>query len=165
MAKVLSISDTNLESINLGNNKIRKDGAIALGKALTLNSTLKSLDLRLNSIRDEGCNAICLQVCKNKSIESLNLSGNGIGPSSASPICVLLRKNLKHFISWDLSSNKLANMSDNDNEFGRVNDSPSNSHAISSEIDIVGKSIFEAINRNKVSQTTTNKISISLGSI
>lgn len=150
LAKVLSIPYTALEVINLGNNKIQKDGAISLAKALTLNSTLKSLDLRLNSIGNEGCNAICLQACKNKSLSSLNLSGNGIGPSSASAICILLRRNLKNFISWDLSSNRLANTGDNDNEFTRVNDQAHIPQAVAPEVDVIGRAIFEAINRNKV---------------
>ena len=142
--------ETSLESINLGNNKIQKSGAAALAKALTLNSKIKNLDLRINSIGDDGCNAICLQACKSKSIESLNLSGNGIGYQSASPICVLLRKNLKHFTSWDLSSNKLSQIADTDNDLGRLNDSAAGAHAMPAELDIVGKAIFEAINRNKV---------------
>jgi len=123
-----------------------------LAKALTLSSTIKNLDLRLNSIGDEGCNAICLQACKNKSIESLNLSGNGIGFSSASSICMLLRRNLKHFTSLDLSSNRLAQISDNDNDFGRLNDHTGGANAVAAEIDVIGKALFEAINRNKVSQ-------------
>ena len=150
MSKVLSIPETALESINLGNNKIQKDGAIAIGKALSLNQTLKNLDLRLNSVGDEGCTAICLQACKNTLLESLNLSGNCIGPKSASSICVLLRRNLKQFQSWDLSSNQLANLSDESNEYRKGNNDQFDNYSIPAQNDSIGKSIFEAINRNKV---------------
>ena len=134
-----------MESIDFGNNKIMKAGAKALAKALTINKTLKVLSLRLNSIGDEGCIAICLQACKNQTLESLNLSGNGIGPKSASSICVVLRRNLKQFLSWDLSSNKLAASSES-NDFG----GSFNNFSLTSDAEVIGKSIFEATNRNKV---------------
>jgi hypothetical protein len=43
LAKVLSMPETSLESINLGNNNIKKDGALALAKALTLSITIKNI--------------------------------------------------------------------------------------------------------------------------
>jgi Ran GTPase-activating protein (RanGAP) involved in mRNA processing and transport len=150
LSKVLFSPTTALTDLNLANNNIGQEGALALSKALSINKTLQHLDLRLNYLGDQGCQAVCLEACKNTNLESLNLSGNGVGPGAIPFICVLLRRNLKRLTSVDLSCNKIGSAGPSAMKLMGMSpeDAPATAHE--SEVDFAGKSIFEAVSRNKV---------------
>ena len=68
--------NTQVEELDLRNNKISNRGANALAKALRLNRSVKRIDLRYNNITFSGINALVTAFTENKSLETIDLNGN-----------------------------------------------------------------------------------------
>lgn len=74
---VLSVERTNLESLNLSDNRITRVGATAVADMLEINDHLTHLWLEVNRIDDRGVEAIATALEKsNRTLEQLYLSGN-----------------------------------------------------------------------------------------
>ncbi|KXS14886.1 RNI-like protein [Gonapodya prolifera JEL478] len=98
-AGVQAIADTLLKDnftmrvLNLGGNRIRTDGAIALAKTLGLNSRLERLNLEHNKIGSDGARALSQGLKTNKSLNLLNLYGNLICDVGAEALGEALKTN------------------------------------------------------------------------
>ncbi|KAI8606157.1 hypothetical protein EDD21DRAFT_349318 [Dissophora ornata] len=72
-----------LTILNLENNSIGNDGALALSEALKTNTTLTTLNLQRNSIEKEGALALSEALKTNTTLTTLNLKNNSIGKEGA----------------------------------------------------------------------------------
>eukprot|EP00984_Skeletonema_dohrnii_P008654 scaffold3211_cov91-Skeletonema_dohrnii-CCMP3373.AAC.7 len=75
--------NTTLTTLTLGWNGIDKEGAIALAEALKENTTLTALKLENNFIDNEGAIALAEALKENTTLTSLNLEYNEIGDEGA----------------------------------------------------------------------------------
>ena len=74
---VLSVERSNLEWLNLSDNRISETGATAVAEMLEINDQLTHLWLETNRINDRGAEAIAVALEKsNRTLEQLSLSGN-----------------------------------------------------------------------------------------
>ncbi|KAJ3333504.1 T-complex-associated testis-expressed protein 1 [Blyttiomyces sp. JEL0837] len=174
IAKMLASPCTVLKHLNLGNNKIGRQGAYSMGKALQQNTSLEYLNLRMNVIGDEGGASLCASISKvialppnsttePSALQFLDLSSNNLGFDTVTALCYLLKKNGKSLKSLDLSCNKLGNCSTwnlTDKNLptasaaagtanGAFSQTGTRGHTAESDTDIAGKMIFEAISQNK----------------
>lgn len=69
-----------LKSLNLGCNKIGRDGAEAIADALGMHTSLEALLLDFNQIQDEGVVAICsaLLEATAPTLQVLDVASNGV---------------------------------------------------------------------------------------
>ncbi|XP_038654841.1 dynein regulatory complex subunit 5 [Scyliorhinus canicula] len=106
-AKVVAklLHKTNLEKVNLCNNRISAYGAKAISYKVRRFSTLKSINFRLNQIGDEGGEVLGRALVKS-SVEDINLSSNELTEPVAVVFSELLIKN-RNLKSIDLSCNNL----------------------------------------------------------
>lgn len=74
------LARSSIRVLDLGGNRIGRDGATRIATALTTNTTLKKLSLDHNQIQDEGLLAICAALLQSPGLglEMLNVSFNGI---------------------------------------------------------------------------------------
>jgi len=70
--------NSTLQKLELWNNIIKADGALALVEALHVNTTLMELNLNSNCIGDYGALAIADVLCENSTLQTLNLRCNYI---------------------------------------------------------------------------------------
>ena len=82
-----------LEKLNLSNNFLKSEGAVAFGKGLANNKKLREINLHMNRIGDEGTMAIASSLLTNASLTSLNLEHNGVGTEGSFVMASILRKN------------------------------------------------------------------------
>jgi hypothetical protein len=97
----------NINMLNLGWNDISEIGAIALSKAMKINTNLKNIDISANGVSDKATQVIAssLEVATS-SIEFINLSQNRV----SSPACFVFARILplhKTMKALDLSLNPL----------------------------------------------------------
>ncbi|KAF9110697.1 hypothetical protein BGX30_007888, partial [Mortierella sp. GBA39] len=76
-------TNSTMTTLNLRHNRIEDNGAVALSEALKTNSTLTTLDLYYNSIGDNGAVALSQALKTNLTLTTLNLGSNGIGENGA----------------------------------------------------------------------------------
>jgi len=102
-------SNRTITNVNLGWNSIGIKGAIALAEALKVNKTIKEINLWHNSIGDEGALALAEALKANNTIEKINLGANSIGDEGATAIARALEANktIKEII---LSVNAIRNI-------------------------------------------------------
>ncbi|KEG11148.1 leucine-rich protein [Trypanosoma grayi] len=111
LALLLCRPDLPLEELYLHDNKIRGDGAAALGEALTMNTTLRVLNLRLNRIPDEpGGVALVTGLASPTALEVLDLSHNALGDATAQVLAEVLPKQTS-LLSLNISGNKALGLS------------------------------------------------------
>ncbi|KAL0245000.1 hypothetical protein GEMRC1_009080 [Eukaryota sp. GEM-RC1] len=94
IAEALKVNSS-VSRIYLHNNSIGPEGAIAIAEALKLNSSVSDIYLHNNSIGPEGAIAIAeaLKVNSSVSVTRINLSNNSIGPEGAIAIAEALKLN------------------------------------------------------------------------
>ena len=85
--------NSTLTSINLFNNYIGNEGAVAIAEALKVNSTLTSINLCASDIGNDGAVAIAEALKVNSTLTSIALSENDIGMEGAVAIAKALRFN------------------------------------------------------------------------
>ncbi|KAF9177180.1 hypothetical protein BGZ51_009033, partial [Haplosporangium sp. Z 767] len=86
-------TNTTLTTLDLGNNSIKDNGALALSDALKTNSTLITLNLGNNSIGDKGAVALSDALKTNSTLITLNLRFNSIGVNGAVALSDVLKTN------------------------------------------------------------------------
>ncbi|KAF9375877.1 hypothetical protein BGX21_003661 [Mortierella sp. AD011] len=86
-------TNTTLTTLNLGDNSIGNEGALALPEALKTNTTLIPLRLQDNSIGKEGALALSEALKTNTSLITLELGGNSIGRGGALALSEALKTN------------------------------------------------------------------------
>ncbi|MDA9573926.1 hypothetical protein N9R48_03280, partial [Rickettsiales bacterium] len=79
--------------LDLGENQIRYEGAIALAEALKRNKTVTKLGLELNMLVVEGAKAIADALKRNTTVTKLDLGYNQIGDKGAKAIAGALERN------------------------------------------------------------------------
>ncbi len=77
---MLESDDCALETLIIAWNKIRLNGAVAIGKAIKLNHSLTHLDLSFNGMGVEGGEALGNALHSNRTLQYLNISSNNIRP-------------------------------------------------------------------------------------
>ncbi|KAF9177643.1 hypothetical protein BGZ51_008505 [Haplosporangium sp. Z 767] len=82
-----------LTTLNLKDNSIGDDGALALSEVLKINSTLTTLDLRGNSIGNNGARALSEALMTNSTLITLDLRNNSIGDNGALALSKALKNN------------------------------------------------------------------------
>ncbi|KAF9956198.1 hypothetical protein BGZ72_002950, partial [Mortierella alpina] len=92
LSKTLT-TNTTLTTLDLRGNNIGNDGALALSEALKTNSTLSSLNLQYNSIGENGAQALAKALKTNKALTTLYLKGNSIGEKGAQALAEALKTN------------------------------------------------------------------------
>ncbi|KAL0229657.1 hypothetical protein GEMRC1_009722 [Eukaryota sp. GEM-RC1] len=97
-----------VSTINLYNNSIGPEGAIAIAEALKVNSSLSTINLYNNSIGPEGAIAIAEALKVNSSVSTINLYNNSIGPEGAIAIAEALKVN-SSVSTINLHSNSIGN--------------------------------------------------------
>jgi len=101
-----------LQSLNLSNNQLGPQAAIAIASALKHNRrpVLCHLDLSTTNVGIEGSKALALMLMRNKSLEDLVLSGprNNVGVAGCVAICAGLAQN-DHLKRLWLARNNIAN--------------------------------------------------------
>jgi Ran GTPase-activating protein (RanGAP) involved in mRNA processing and transport len=95
---------SSLTSLDLSDNAIKQDGAMAIADALKVNSCLTSLDLSNNAIKQDGAMAIADALKVNSCLTSLDLSNNAIEQERAMAIADALQVNIS-LTSLNLCSN------------------------------------------------------------
>ena len=80
-----------ITKLNLYDNQIGPEGAIAISEALKDNKVITTLNLRNNQIGDEGAKAIAGFLKDNKAITVVSLSDNQIGDEGAKSIAKALK--------------------------------------------------------------------------
>jgi hypothetical protein len=76
-----------LETLKLGWNMLRLDGAIELAQSLASNRTLTYLDLSYNSLGHDGGMALGASIIENKMLETLLVENNGLDAAAALTLC------------------------------------------------------------------------------
>ncbi|ORC87760.1 leucine-rich protein [Trypanosoma theileri] len=106
LALLLCKPDLPLEELYLHDNHIRGEGAVALGEALTMNTTLRVLNLRLNRIPDEsGGVALVNGLASHSTLEVVDLSHNVLGDATARALADVLPKQ-RTLLSLNIAGNK-----------------------------------------------------------
>jgi len=84
-----------LTILNLQDNNLGDNGAVAIGTAIrnNKNCALVTLNLRLNRIGDKGAIALRNAIQKNSTLQDLKLFLNDIDPALRDDIDALLRRN------------------------------------------------------------------------
>ena len=72
-----------LQKLNISNNKISDDGAIAFSECLKTNTTLIELDMSSNNITCKGASVIAEAIQVNTALQKLNISHNEISDDGA----------------------------------------------------------------------------------
>jgi hypothetical protein len=93
IARVLAANQCALETLLIGWNMIRLDGAIDLGASLATNNVLTYLDLSFNSIGIDGGLTIADSIQQNKTLRTLLLKNNNIGAVAALTLAVGILEN------------------------------------------------------------------------
>lgn len=96
-----------LISINLENNSIKAEGALAIAEALKTNQTLRVLELGNNVIKDKGTRELAEAIRLNKSLTALGLNQNKIKGDGTKALVKLLQEN-KNLTSIRLMDNPLS---------------------------------------------------------
>ncbi len=96
-----------LLTLNLGNNNIGVEGALAVAKCLQGSQSLYELDLSHNNIQDTGTEAICESLKNNSKLQTICLASNGIWAQGCLAIASLLEEHGENVVTLDLSHNKL----------------------------------------------------------
>jgi hypothetical protein len=92
LAEVLGNNRTTLKSLDVSENEINNEGAMAIAKALP-QTGIEVLLMDMNSITEDGVVAICDAAITSSSLTELSLSGNDINSDeSQKSICSLLKK-------------------------------------------------------------------------
>lgn len=102
-----------LEYIELINNDIGCDGALALGRSLCvgMNKTLTTLILDFNkTLGSQGVEALCKGVNTNSTLKKLSLRYCGIDKNGGKPLTGVLRFKKTALIFLDLSNNQLGGL-------------------------------------------------------
>ena len=99
-------SNRTLQTLHIGQNKLRHEGGTAIGQSLEANDSLKILKLNNNSLGPRGGVAIGRSLQTNKSLEVLNLNTNDLGVESGIAIGIGLTYN-KSLKKLDLYCNNL----------------------------------------------------------
>ncbi|KAG0363320.1 hypothetical protein BGX24_004911, partial [Mortierella sp. AD032] len=86
-------TNSSLTTLNLRENSIGENGAVALSKALKTNSTLTTLDLLGNSIGENGAVAVSEALKINPTLTTLNLDANSIKEKGAMALSRALMTN------------------------------------------------------------------------
>lgn len=105
------ISDSNIEDLNLSNNKISDAGCKSLADLLVYNDfscKLKRLDISKNDITFKGINGIFLAVRYNPTLTSLNCEANPLGSPAGQSLHFLMMNNYA-LCYLNLNSTKLKN--------------------------------------------------------
>ncbi|XP_075705033.1 dynein regulatory complex subunit 5 [Rhinoderma darwinii] len=100
------LNQSQLQILNLCNNKIRAPGAQAIAHALTKNNTLRILNLRLNHMGDEGGQALCNALLQNTSLEVLHIGSNELSEATATVLTHVLSHNAS-LKSVNISCNRI----------------------------------------------------------
>ena len=96
--------NTQIRSLNLGDNWLRDDGAHAIAQVLNSNHALTSINLADNKIGLPGVLSICTNLESNSTLAELSLKGNDLNDRSAKPLAEAL-KNSSSLTKVDLSYN------------------------------------------------------------
>ncbi|KAG8345869.1 hypothetical protein TRVL_03297 [Trypanosoma vivax] len=106
LALLLCKQDLPLEELYLHDNRIRGEGAVAIGEALTINRTLRVLNLRLNRIPDKaGGVELVKSLESHKALEVLDVSHNLLGDDTAQVLAEVLPSQLT-LLSLNISGNR-----------------------------------------------------------
>lgn len=108
LAKMFS-SGTNgivLTSVKLGDNRITKVGANALGNSLRYSRAISNFDIHLNLLQDEGCASIINGINNHPTIETVNISSNAAGSLTCTSLTKVLGSNRNNLKTLDLSGNE-----------------------------------------------------------
>ncbi|KAL0239724.1 hypothetical protein GEMRC1_009832 [Eukaryota sp. GEM-RC1] len=97
-----------VSTINLYNNSIGPEGAIAIAEALKVNSSVSTINLHNNSIGPEGAIAIAEALKVNSSLSRIDLDGNLIGNEGTIAIAEALKVN-SSLSRIDLNNNSIGN--------------------------------------------------------
>lgn len=103
---MLESSSCSLETLIVAWNKIRLNGAVAIGKSIKLNQSLLHLDLSFNGIGTEGGEALGNSLHSNTTLQYLNISSNNIRPRAV----YILMSGVKSCVSlntMDISHNPI----------------------------------------------------------
>lgn len=92
IADAFSTGTSSLTIVDLGDDGIGLEGALAIGEALKCNRMLKILSLRGNALGADGARCIGEGLSANVTLEVLDIGRNGIGEEG----CVGLGMGLKH---------------------------------------------------------------------
>jgi len=76
MALCRALETCHLEDLDLRNNNIKSEGAIAIAKAVMANGTIKSIDLRWNQIEDSGAKAFKVAILDRVPALQVKMTGN-----------------------------------------------------------------------------------------
>jgi len=87
LAELLRENLCALETLKLGWNMLRLDGAIELAQSLASNRTLTYLDLSYNSLGHDGGMALGASIIDNNMLETLLVENNGLDAAAALTIC------------------------------------------------------------------------------
>ena len=85
VAAALTVN-TQIRSLNLGDNWLRDDGTHAIAKVLVTNASLTSLNLADNRIGLPGIMSICKHMQQNSTLAELSLRGNELNDRAAAPL-------------------------------------------------------------------------------
>jgi Ran GTPase-activating protein (RanGAP) involved in mRNA processing and transport len=96
--------NTQIRSLNLGDNWLRDDGTHALAQVFSSNTALTSINLSDNRIGLPGVLSLCHNLQDNSSLAELSLKGNGLTDRAAVPLAETL-KNSSSLTKVDLSYN------------------------------------------------------------
>ncbi|KAG0005602.1 hypothetical protein BGZ79_003513 [Entomortierella chlamydospora] len=99
-------TNTTLTTLNLKDNSIGKEGALALSQSLKTNTVLTTLNLRNNSIGNEGALALLEALKVNATLTTLNSWGNSIGKEGALALSEALKTNTT-LTTLDLEANSV----------------------------------------------------------
>lgn len=91
-----------LHTLSLRNNSIGNDGALALAHALVKNTTLQTLELYHNGIGDLGASALAKALESNRTLERLELDWNNIGEEGATALLHVLQNHNRTLASIGL---------------------------------------------------------------
>jgi len=110
IAKMLS-SGTHgivLTSLKLGDNRITKLGANAIGNSLRYCRAINNLDLQLNLFQDDGCVAILNGILHHPTLETLNISSNNAGSITVKTLTKVLSSLRCAIKIMDISGNEFS---------------------------------------------------------
>eukprot|EP00804_Cyclotella_cryptica_P002641 CCRYP_010446-RA/>CCRYP_010446-RA protein AED:0.08 eAED:0.06 QI:0/0/0/0.5/1/1/2/0/357 len=99
-----------MEYLELMDNDIGRDGAMALGRSLSvgMNTTLRSLVLDFNrTLASDGVAALCKGLATNSTLKKLSLKHCGIDEKGGSPLSKMLQFKKLGLILLDLTGNSL----------------------------------------------------------
>lgn len=83
--------NTQVRSLNLGDNWLRDDGTHAIAKVLATNASLTSINLADNRVGLPGVISLCKHLQENSTLAELSLKGNELTDRAAAPIAEALK--------------------------------------------------------------------------